>query len=101
MATLLRIDSSPLDQGNSFSRQLTTKFVEGWVKAYPDGRVISRDLAGTPLPPVTAAWIGAAYTPAVSLTPRQKEVLALSDELIGDLEAADEYVFGVPMYNFS
>ena len=30
----------------------------------------------------------------------QKEVLALSDTLLTELEQADEYVFGVPMHNF-
>ena len=41
------------------------------------------------------------YTPAESRTPAQVEALKLSDELIGELQAADVYVFGVPMYNFS
>jgi FMN-dependent NADH-azoreductase len=40
------------------------------------------------------------YTPADALTPAQSELLALSDTFIGELFAADEYVFGVPMHNF-
>jgi len=101
MATLLRIDSSPLQQGASFSRELTAEFVEHWKGTHPDGRVITRDVAATPLSPVSGEWIGAAYSPKESLTPRQREVLALSDELIAELKAADEYVIGVPMHNFS
>src|SRR5437879_3499321 len=101
MATLLRIDSSPLDSDTSFSRQLTAEFVERWLQTHPSRKVINRDLAGTNLPPVTAEWIGAAFAPEASLTARQKEVLGISDELIAELAGADEYVFGVPMYNFS
>ena len=101
MATLLRIDSSPLGAGASFSRQLTSEFVEKWRKAHPGGHVITRDVTTTKLSPIDAEWIGAAYTPKGSLTPRQREVLALSDELIAELKAADEFVIGVPMHNFS
>src|SRR6266481_5685642 len=101
MPTLLRIDSSPLSPDASFSRQLTAEFVQHWQQAHPDGKVITRDLSATELPVVTADWIGAAYTPEAALTPHQKQVLAVSNELIGELQAADEYVIGVPMYNFS
>ena len=101
MSTLLRIDSSPMAEGASFSRQLTAEFVEHWKRAHPDGEVITRDVAATALRPVDAEWIGAAYTPKASLTERQNGVLTLSNELIGELKAADEYVIGVAMHNFS
>jgi FMN-dependent NADH-azoreductase len=101
MATLLRIDSSPLGSEASFSRQLSAEFVQHWQQAHPDGKVISRDLASTELPVVTAAWIGAAYTSEANLTANQRQILAMSNELIGELNAADEYVIGVPMHNFS
>jgi FMN-dependent NADH-azoreductase len=101
MATLLRIDSSPLGEGASFSRELTSEFVEKWRRSHPKGHVITRDVTATKLSPINAEWIGAAYTPKGSLTPRQREVLALSDELIAELKTADEFVIGVPMHNFS
>jgi FMN-dependent NADH-azoreductase len=101
MPTLLRIDSSPSGGDTSFSRQLATEFVQRWQRSHPDGNVITRDLAATKLPPVDAEWVGAAYAPKASLTPRQREVLALSDELVAELRAADEYVIGVSMHNFS
>jgi FMN-dependent NADH-azoreductase len=63
--------------------------------------VIHRDLARTQLPQVTAEWITAAHTPETALTAEQRATLALSDELIGELYEADEYVIGVPMHNFS
>ena len=85
----------------SVSRQLTEEFVQKWRALHPDGRVISRDLNQTELAPVTAQWIAAAYTPEESLSSEQKQILELSDTLIAELEAADEYVIGVPMHNFS
>ena len=101
MSVLLRIDSSPFSSQTSFSRQLTTEFVDRWQQTHPGGRVISRDLNRTELAPVSAEWVAAAYTPEESLTPSQRNTLAPSDELLAELLAADEYVFGVSMHNFS
>jgi FMN-dependent NADH-azoreductase len=100
MPTLLEIDSSPLTE-TSISRQLTAEFVRNWKLANPEGTVITRDLAATSIPPINAAWVGAAYTPDAGRTPEQRELLRLSDTLIGELETADEYVLGVPMHTFS
>jgi len=100
MATLLKIDSSPMGE-HSISRKLTAQFAASWRKAHPGGEVISRDLTRTELPPVNGNWIGAAHTPENALSREQREALAVSDELIAELQRADEYVFGVPMHNFS
>jgi len=100
MPTLLQIDSSPLGE-SSISRRLTREYAENWKQANPDGKVIVRDLTAIAIPPIGAAWVGASYTPNDARTPPQREVLALSDELIAELESADEYVIGVPMHNFS
>ena len=99
MPTLLQIDSSPLS--SSISRELTREFVANWKVAHPSGQVIVRDLAANPPKPVDQAWIYAAHTPADSLQPEQKALLAYSEENIADLERADEYVIGVAMHNFS
>ena len=99
MPTLLHIDSSPI-YGRSVSRELTAAFVSQWEAFHPDGRVVYRDVNATAIPPVTAEWVGAIYTPEEARTPQQKELLSLSDSLLAELEQADEYVFGVPMHNF-
>ena len=104
MSTLLHIDSSPL-YGRSVSRQLTGAFVTHafvtqWKSSHPNGTVVYRDLNATQIPPVSAEWVGAAYTPEAARTPQQKELLSLSDSLLAELEQADEYVVGVPMHNF-
>ena len=99
MATLLHIDSSPLGEA-SISRHLTKEFVQNWKAANPNGKVITRDLTSTSLKPITGEWVGSAYTPEDARTPAQRELLATSDILVAELDAADEYVFGVPMHNF-
>jgi FMN-dependent NADH-azoreductase len=99
MSTLLHIDSSPL-YGRSVSRQLTGAFVTQWKSSHADGKVVYRDLNATQIPPVSAEWVGAAYTPEAARTLQQKELLTLSDSLVAELEQADEYIFGVPMHNF-
>jgi len=100
MATLLKLDSSPMGD-RSISRKLTTKFAESWLKTHPGGKVIERDLTTLNLPVVDAFWAGAVHTPEADRTPAQTKALAASDSLINDLQQADEYVFGVPMHNFS
>lgn len=99
MATLLHLDSSPLE--SSVTRELGREFVKTWKAKHPEGRVIYRDLATLAPQPLNAAWIGAAYTPAEARNEAQKAALALSEELIGELVTADEYVIGVAMHNFS
>jgi FMN-dependent NADH-azoreductase len=99
MPTLLHLDSSPLE--SSISRELTREFVTTWKAVHQDGSVIYRDLAAHPLRPVDAPWIGAAHTPEAARTPDQRSALAVSDQLIGELERADEFVMGVAMHNFS
>ena len=100
MATLLHVNSSPMG-GASITRSLSNEFVRKWREANPAGEVITRDLTTSELTGIDAGWIGASYTPAGSLTPAQNELLALSDTLIGELQRADEWVFGIPMHNFS
>jgi FMN-dependent NADH-azoreductase len=100
MATLLKLDSSPMGE-RSISRKLTDEFVQSWLKTHPGGKVIERDLTTLHLSAIDGFWVGASYTPADARTPNQARALAVSDSLIADLQQADEYVFGVPMHNFS
>jgi FMN-dependent NADH-azoreductase len=74
--------------------------VDNWRLAHPDGTVVYRDLTTTAIPPVSAAWITAIYTPDDAQTAAQQELLTLSNTLVAELQAADEYVLGVPMHNF-
>jgi FMN-dependent NADH-azoreductase len=100
MLTLLKLDSSPMGE-RSVSRKLTTQFAESWLKSHPKGTILSRDLTALDIPAIGAPWVAAAHTPEQARTAEQTKLLSISDALIADLQQADEYVFGVPMHNFS
>ena len=99
MPTLLHLDASPLE--TSISRELAREFVATWKTAHPNGTVLYRDLAALTPAPITQAWVHANFTPRDAHTAEQKALLAHSEELIQELESADEIVIGIPMHNFS
>ena len=100
MAHLLHIDSSPRGE-RSHSRRMTREFVEQWKQAHPSDTVTYRDVGRNPVPHVDELWIAAAYTPPEQRTPQLQEAIRISDQLVDEFLAADIYVIGVPMYNFS
>ena len=100
MPSLLAIHTSP--RGDySVSNHLTNEFVQAWKKSHADGQVVTRDLQKTELPFVDVPWIAGAYTPAEQHSPESQKALAIGNELIAELMAADHIVLGTSMYNFS
>lgn len=92
---ILRIDTSARRDG-SVSRQLTDDIVARLAPA----TLTTRDLAeGVEL--IDAAWVEANFTPATDRSKAQQAVLAGSDKLVAELQAADTIVIGLPVYNFS
>jgi FMN-dependent NADH-azoreductase len=87
MSTLLKIDVS--SRGDRSMQQV-----------HPDGKVIKRDIATTNLPFVEFPWITANITKVSARTEAQKTLLKLSDDLIAELQQADEYLIATPMYNY-
>ncbi|MDX2243167.1 MAG: FMN-dependent NADH-azoreductase [Leptolyngbyaceae cyanobacterium bins.302] len=100
MVNLLHIDASPRGE-RSHSRRLSREFVEAWKQAHPGYRVTYRDVGRQPVPHVDEAWIAASYTPPEQRTPELWSAIGISDQLVDELLAADVYVFGIPMYNFT
>lgn len=100
MTHILHLDSSPRGAG-SHSRTVSGELVAAMKAASPAVTVTYRDLGHQDVPYVSEEFIGAMYTPAEARTAEQKAILTLSDEMIAELKAADTYVFGIPMYNFS
>jgi FMN-dependent NADH-azoreductase len=86
---------------SSISRHLSEEFVQNWRSQHPESKVITRDLSANVPPLVTAEWIAASFTPDEARTPEQRKILAISDDLVAELQTADEYVIGVPMHNFT
>jgi len=97
--SLLQINAS-LHSGQGQSSLLASQFVENWQRSNPDGHVVVRDLAAQPVPHLTAERFQAFGTAPQNRSPEQEAFVADSDELIGELMAADLVVFGLPMYNF-
>lgn len=100
MAHLLHIDASPRGE-RSHSRRMTREFVEQWKHSHPNDTVTYRDLGHNPVPYVDEPWIAAAFSPPEQHTPELREAIRLSDQLVDEFLAADIYVIGIPMYNFS
>ena len=61
--------------------------------------VTDRDLAAG-VPVVDERWIDANSTPEEDRSGEQRSVLANSDRLVAELQAADIVVIGAPIYNF-
>lgn len=99
MNTLLRLDASARQSG-SHSRRLGNFFVERWLARHPGAQVITRDLQGSAPPHISEATIAAMFTPADELTNELRQAMALSDQLIAELKAADAVLITTPMYNF-
>ena len=94
---IFHLDASARTEG-SVTRRLSQQLVDALSTA--DSRIVKRDIGLAPLPLLTEAWVGANFTPDEARTEEQRQILALSDTLIAELEAADTLVLGVPIYNF-
>ena len=96
---LLQVDASP--RAGSATRELTATYAEAWLVANPGGTVVRHDLAVLNPPHLNATEMGAWFDDPTAHTDLHHLVLARSNDLIDDVLAATEIVFGVPMWNFS
>jgi FMN-dependent NADH-azoreductase len=96
MSNVLLIHSSVFGE-KSQSLGLARDFL----KRYPHRSLVERALNSQTMPHLDGETFAAMGTDAGQLSSRQKELVALSDELIAELEAADTIVLAAPMYNFS
>jgi FMN-dependent NADH-azoreductase len=96
---LLHVDSS-IQGDRSISRRLSARAAERWRAAHPVGTVTYRDLGSHPLPHLDADGGLARMVPAEQQTPAQAASWQLSQELIGEILAADTILLGLPLYNF-
>jgi FMN-dependent NADH-azoreductase len=97
---ILRIDASARREGST-TRQLGDELINALRTRHGRVSIMTRDLARTPPPLLSADWIAASYTDPQARDAHQRAVLAFSDELVAELIAADVVVIGVPIYNFS
>lgn len=100
MKTLLQINSG-IFSDHSQSTSLANNFAEQFLQKNSGSEVIVRDLINEPVAHLDASIVMAFAADADERTPEQKHIVAQSDALIAEIEAADAIVLGVPMYNFS
>ena len=99
MTTILQLNSAARSQGAN-STLLATELTEKLRGANPGAKVVVRDLLADALPHLDDSVLGAFFTPAEQRTSEQAAIVARSDALIAELQAADIIVIGAPMYNF-
>lgn len=99
MQRILRVDSSSRVTGSQ-SRELGDYFETKWDAVRPDGEIVRRDLAKEPIEQIRQDTITGFYTPADGMTAALKTATALSDKLIGEVQAADTVLITTPIYNF-
>lgn len=86
-------------RADSVSRMLTQEIVDALESRSGNVELTRRDLSkGIPL--VDEQWINANFTAEEERSDEQRDVLAQSDSLVGELQAADVIVIGSPIYNF-
>jgi FMN-dependent NADH-azoreductase len=96
--TVLQLNTSARSQG-SISKRLADELVARLLER--DGAaVVVRDLSRRPHPALDESTLGALFTPPADRTPEQAARVALDDELIAEVKAADTVVIAAPMYNF-
>ena len=102
MATLLYIESSPR-KDRSHSIKVANAFVDAYKAANPGDTVDTLDLWSEKLPAIDGDMINAKYSVMHGEDPSGGEVAAWAE--VGDIfarfDAADKYLFSVPMWNFS
>jgi len=99
MTRILVVNASP-NPDTSQSRALTRRYVDGLKARDKSVHVVHRDVGLMPLPHIDQEMIAAYFTPEDERSEEQKDRLALSDELVAEIVAADLIVIGTPMLNF-
>ncbi|CAM4138841.1 FMN-dependent NADH-azoreductase 2 [Acinetobacter dispersus] len=106
MTTLLHIDASvraafnPNPSHNSISKNIAKRFIETLQQQQVIDEYIYRDVGMNPPAFINQDWIGAVFSPEEKRTTAQKEILAVSDQLIAEVAVADLIVISSPMYNY-
>ncbi|BFU59858.1 MULTISPECIES: FMN-dependent NADH-azoreductase [Rodentibacter] len=94
MSNVLVLKSSILAENSQ-----SNKLVDYVVEQLQGNKIIVRDLAQNPLPHFDAT--AAVAVRGEPQTKEEKQLLAISDELVSELKNADTIVIGAPMYNLN
>lgn len=96
---ILNINSSS-NRVSSTSSNYAKQVVDKLTNLNPGATVVERHTTYSDLPFINEEILGALFVKG-ERTAEQKEALALSEELVAELQAADTLVISAPIYNFS
>jgi FMN-dependent NADH-azoreductase len=85
----------------SHSRRVARDLIAALRGAGGDIAVVERDLAANPVPHPDGAFVAANLMPEGERDEAARRALALSETLIGEVEAADAVLISSPMHNFT
>lgn len=98
---LLLLDCSPRRDGST-SRHLTRQLLPALSARFGRPvRITQRNLGSEPLPAITAEYAESLLLPADDAKARYGDALAVSDELIRELETTDALWISTPVHNFT
>jgi len=100
MNAALLLEASPRF-GRSQSRAAAEQVLRRLKVREPALRVLRRDLAAAPPPLIDEAFTEAMYVPAAKQDEGQRQALAQSEAMIGELEQTSGLVISTPMNNFT
>lgn len=100
MNTVLLLEASPRF-GRSQSRAAAEHVIGRLKVRAPALRVLRRDLAAVPPALIDEAFTEAMYVPAAKQNEGQRQALAESEAMIGELEQTGSLVISTPMNNFT
>ncbi|MET2830868.1 FMN-dependent NADH-azoreductase [Mesorhizobium shangrilense] len=98
--SILLITSSPRGAA-SHSTRIATEFADKLLAADPSNTLVVRDLVANPLPHIDADYASGIYTPVEARTPRQAEVVGVSDAVVDEVFAADTIILATGFINFN
>jgi FMN-dependent NADH-azoreductase len=100
MMSILYIEVSPRG-AESWSRRFGEELLVRLERRYPTAKVVRRDLAANPPPAIDAAFATAILRRPEEWNAADRDVLGYSEQVIGELEAADVVVIATPMNNYT
>lgn len=100
MTTILYLEVGPRGS-RSWSRRVGAELLDRLQRRHPGARVIRRDLAANPPPVIDASFADAILKPQEAWDAAERDTMGYSEQVIGELEAADVVVIATPMNNYT
>lgn len=100
MKNVLRLSTSLFAEGG-VSTGLSADLLKAFEEKGESFSTVHRDFAEQAIPHLDGAWLTALGTSVDERSEEQQAMVAYSDRLIAEVQAADTLVIALPMYNFT